>query len=316
MTAAVSPRPPQRGPGQHPSSQQRTIVHADHADNGHPPCGAAGGRPRLKGAAVESQGLPPKKHQVLQAIFEEDLDVVLLQETLTPADFKRRIAGYSLHSLPATEGTRGCVTWEERHPSPQNHRPGALWRWRGGLGGGGCTWEDSTSLCTTCTGASDTNWRQGSCSNLASHASLLVAGDFNAHPPILQSVSATNLTGSSLAVLLEEVPHFHLLNTGEPTHVRRGDWTLPWCRVTWRPAHVGRCTLRSPVDPLRTLPPSQGRRRSRYALRRDGTSRGRTGQVQGFLDEWWVTYEPPNEPAPTGEGPHGSPLEGSRRSHS
>lgn len=49
------------------------------------------------------------KHQVLPAIFEDYLDVVLLQETLMRGDFKRRVAGYTLHSLPAMEGIRGCA---------------------------------------------------------------------------------------------------------------------------------------------------------------------------------------------------------------
>lgn len=44
--------------------------------------------PKLRVLQWNVQGLQPKKHQVLQAIFEEDLDVVLLQETLTPADFE------------------------------------------------------------------------------------------------------------------------------------------------------------------------------------------------------------------------------------
>ena len=49
------------------------------------------------------------------------------------------------------------------------------------------------------------------------HTSLLVAGDFNAHHPVLQSVSPTNAMGRHLATLLEEVPHVRLLNSGEPT---------------------------------------------------------------------------------------------------
>ena len=48
---------------------------------------------------------------MLQAVVEEDLDVVLLQETHTPTDFEWRVAGYILHSLAATfEGVRGCLT--------------------------------------------------------------------------------------------------------------------------------------------------------------------------------------------------------------
>ena len=47
---------------------------------------------------------------MLQAVVEEDLDVVLLQETLAPAEFEWRVAGYTPHSLAATPGSaRGCL---------------------------------------------------------------------------------------------------------------------------------------------------------------------------------------------------------------
>ena len=41
--------------------------------------------PRLRVLQWNVQGLRPKRHQVLQAISEEHLDMVLLQKTLTPA---------------------------------------------------------------------------------------------------------------------------------------------------------------------------------------------------------------------------------------
>ena len=58
---------------------------------------------------------------------------------------------------------------------------------------------------------------------LASHVSLLVAGDFNAHHPMLQSPSPANETCRHFAVLLEDVPHVRLLNTRETTHTRGGE---------------------------------------------------------------------------------------------
>ena len=53
--------------------------------------------PRLQILQWNVQGLRPKRHQVLQAVVEEDLDVVLLQETLAPADFEWRVTSYTLH---------------------------------------------------------------------------------------------------------------------------------------------------------------------------------------------------------------------------
>ncbi|KAG0724392.1 hypothetical protein GWK47_040645 [Chionoecetes opilio] len=128
---------------------------------------------------------------------------------------------------------------------------------------------------------------------MASHTSLLVAGDFNAHHPILQSVSATNRTGRHLAVLLEEVPHIHLLNTGEPTHVRRGrlDLTLvsgdlaagASCQV--HPTHTS-----DHYATLTTSPPIPPRPSPRWNIKRADW-----GKFQASLDEWWVTYEPPDD---------------------
>ncbi len=82
--------------------ERRYAEGATHADQ-------PAGPPRLRVLQWNVQGLRPKKHQVLQAVFEEHLDVVLLQETLTPADFEWRVAGYTLHSFPTAEGTRGCA---------------------------------------------------------------------------------------------------------------------------------------------------------------------------------------------------------------
>ncbi|XP_063887725.1 uncharacterized protein LOC135115154 [Scylla paramamosain] len=82
--------------------ERRYAEGATHADQ-------PAGPPRLRVLQWNVQGLRPKKHQVLQAVFEEHLDVVLLQETLTPADFEWRVAGYTPHSLPTAEDTRGCA---------------------------------------------------------------------------------------------------------------------------------------------------------------------------------------------------------------
>lgn len=43
---------------------------------------------RLRNLQRNVQGLRPKKHEVLQAIVKEDVDIVLLQEALMLADFE------------------------------------------------------------------------------------------------------------------------------------------------------------------------------------------------------------------------------------
>ncbi|KAG0727539.1 hypothetical protein GWK47_034479 [Chionoecetes opilio] len=201
----------------------------EHADDDAPHAAPPAAAPSLKMMQWNAQGLRPKKHQ-----------------TLTPADFEWRIAGYTLHLLPATaEGTRGCVTLvrssipHRRIADPVHCGDGmetlALKLHVGGL-----------SLPVYNLYRSQRHQLEaGELLTMASHTSLLVAGDLNAHHPILQSLghmqeifstrcvaarplSATNPTGRHLAVLLEEVPYIRLLNTGEPTHVREGrlDLTL------------------------------------------------------------------------------------------
>ncbi|MPC29077.1 hypothetical protein E2C01_022294 [Portunus trituberculatus] len=87
------------------------------------------GSPRLKVLLWNVQGLQPKRHQVLQAVFEEDLDGVLLQETLMSAAFKEWLVG--LHS-PLSPCHRGhlqlCGGGEEHHPSQQSRCPTSLQR--------------------------------------------------------------------------------------------------------------------------------------------------------------------------------------------
>ena len=183
------------------------------------------------------EGLRPKRYQVLQAVVEEDIDVVLLQETLMPADFEWRVAGYTLHSLAATaEVVRGCLTLVRnaiphrriRHPVHCGDGVEAL------------ALElhvGSVSLTVYNLYRSQRHLLvAGKLLALAEHTSLLVAGDFNAHHPVLQSVPPTNATGRHFAALLEEVPHVRLLNQGTYPHLGRE--AGPHLRVgrpdTWR----------------------------------------------------------------------------------
>ena len=175
------------------------------------------------------QGLRPKKHQVLQAIIEVNLDVVLLQETLIPAVFHWRVAGYTLHSLPTTVGgAHGCAMLV-RSSIPHHRTTNPVYCGDGvevlavELQVGG-RWFSVYNLYRSQRHCLDSR----ELLTLASHTSLLVGGDFNAHHPRLHSVLPTNTTGRHLSTLLEEIPHIKLLNTREATHTRGGrlDLTL------------------------------------------------------------------------------------------
>lgn len=175
------------------------------------------------------QGLRNKRPEILQAIVEEDLDLVLLQETLVPAHFEWRLAGYTVHSLPCgAGGRRGCMVIvrssipHHRITDPVSCGEGvdvvavqlqlprlevAIYNIYSGPG---------------------RQLEAGEVLSLATHVNILVAGDFNAHHPILQSVSRPNPAGRHLAAVLEDLPEVVLLNNGEATHVRGGrlDLTL------------------------------------------------------------------------------------------
>ena len=174
--------------------------------------------PRLNVLQWNMQGLRPKKHQVLQTIIDENLDVVLLQETLTPAS-NRRVTGYTLHSLPITVGgVRGCATLVRsfiphcRMTNPVHCGDGvealAVELQVGGR------WLSVHNLYRSQGHRLDAR----ELLTLTSHTSLLVGGNFNAHHPRLKSVLPTNTTGRHLSTLLEGIPHIKLLNTGEATH--------------------------------------------------------------------------------------------------
>ncbi|KAK3891669.1 hypothetical protein Pcinc_004449 [Petrolisthes cinctipes] len=134
-----------------------------------------------------------------------------------------------------------CSTSEEHHPPLQSSSPSPL----RGRGGG--------------TGARAAGGRPpapaGELLSLASHSSVLVAGNLNAHHPMLQSPSPTNEMGRHLAVLLEDIPHIRLLYTGEATHTQgeRLDLTLVSSDLA--------------ADAI----------------------------WQASLDEWWADYQPPDD---------------------
>ncbi|KAK3889161.1 hypothetical protein Pcinc_006736 [Petrolisthes cinctipes] len=106
---------------------------------------------------------------------------------------------------------------------------------------------------------------------------------------MLQSPSPTNETGRHLAVLLEDIPHIRLLNTGEATHTRGGrlDLTLVSSDLAADAIWQVHPTLTSnhfaTLTSLPVAPP-------RWNIRRADWSRFQTS-----LDEWWADYQPPDD---------------------
>ena len=65
------------------------------------------------------------------------------------------------------------------------------------------------------------NFEAGKLMALTAQEPILIAGDFNAHHPILHSTLTPN-AAVHLATLLEGIPELVLLNTDEPTHIMGG----------------------------------------------------------------------------------------------
>ncbi|XP_050714974.1 uncharacterized protein LOC126997803 [Eriocheir sinensis] len=125
---------------------------------------------------------------------------------------------------------------------------------------------------------------------------MLVAGDFNAHHPILQSVSRPNPAGRHLAAVLEDLPEVVLLNNGEDTHVRGGrlDLTLVSRALatgsSWRvhptltsDHYALSTTLRVRLPPLPLPHPRWDVKKADWVKFRDA------------LSHWWGTYEPADD---------------------
>ncbi|KAK3895863.1 hypothetical protein Pcinc_000476 [Petrolisthes cinctipes] len=113
---------------------------------------------------------------------------------------------------------------------------------------------------------------------------------------MLQLPSPTNETGRHLAVLLEDIPHIRLLNTGEATHTQGGrlDLTLVSSDLAADAIWQVHPTLTSDhfatLTSLPVAPPVPPRPPPHWNIRRADWSRFQTS-----LDEWWADYQPPDD---------------------
>ncbi|XP_068225095.1 uncharacterized protein [Palaemon carinicauda] len=152
----------------------------------------------------------------------EDIDVILLQETNLIVGRKIKIPGYNAYTTPQIGTDRGLATLVKKSiPTTRLHNriPCSI---------------NIETLAVTITllnqkidiyniyrkvNREDTGEIQ--LPQLFAHAKRtpsIICGDFNAHHPILSSLSMTNPSGEHIAFALEEFEGITLLNTGHPTH--------------------------------------------------------------------------------------------------
>ena len=180
------------------------------------------------------------KASLLQAAANIDnIHVILLQETLlTREDI--RFSGYHVFALPRSETTRGsmilihaslpCSPIQDPIPCGDGveslavrlHLP-----------------EETIDVYNIYRHPTRATLDIGELCAAAEGGGYIIGGDFNAHHPLLHSVSRATPQGSHIAEILDDCPGVTLLNNGEPTHVRGGRLDLTMAsasltdRLTW-----------------------------------------------------------------------------------
>ncbi|XP_076047330.1 uncharacterized protein LOC143028853 [Oratosquilla oratoria] len=162
----------------------------------------------------------PRQNTAL--IKQEEKHVILLQETLM-ADEEVRVSGYHVFVLPQTATTRGCMTLVHasipcsRVDPPIDGREGAevlavqlLFP------------QETVHAYNIYRSPTHGHLDLGELCTVAEKEKYIVAGDFNAHHPILHSVTTANSTGRHIEEVLSTTPGVALLNDGSPTHVQHG----------------------------------------------------------------------------------------------
>ncbi|XP_076064443.1 uncharacterized protein LOC143038789 [Oratosquilla oratoria] len=159
---------------------------------------------------------------LLATIQEDQIDVVLLQETLLQDHHTFRVPGYTCYRKDIGSTGRGLATLvKNKTPSVQI---------KDYLECGEATEVlvvqiqlagvtlQCYNLYSRPTEKIDLSQLFGNCD---SH-NIVFGGDINAHHPILSSPSTTNANGHHVAHLLSEFQDVCLLNSGAPTHIRGG----------------------------------------------------------------------------------------------
>ena len=228
--------------------------------------------------------------------MRDDIDVLLLQDTRVPESLDWRLAGYNQYILPNTDHRSGCmIVVKTSIPHQKITNPIH------------CGNEVEIMALRLKLPAMDlvvyNIYRKrdqlldmGQLLRFATNHPCLIAGDFNAHHPLLHSLSATNAAGIHLARLLEDINTVKLLNDGQPTHVRGGrldltivtaalatgaTWTLHQTLTSDHFATITDLHVDAPDIPL--PPPKWNTKKADWNLFRT------------TMDAWWNSYDPCND---------------------
>ncbi|KAG7160423.1 RNA-directed DNA polymerase from mobile element jockey-like 33, partial [Homarus americanus] len=201
--------------------RREQLQHQRRLDNDRiapPPC-------NLKITQWNVQGLSNKRHTVQAAAIAKNIDVFILQETLMSKDKQFRLPGYQQYSVPKGPNSHGSMilvraTISSSEVEPVHCGDGVeAQAVRIHLANGSLVVYNIYKPPTK-------RLEAGELLTQATQELVLIAGDFNAHHPTINSTPRMNLDGHHLVELLTDVPEITLINTGEPTHILRGTLDL------------------------------------------------------------------------------------------
>ena len=206
------------GPGQLPiTTPVQPQGPQAHQSHGRPPHSRGDG---IKILQWNINGANTKLAALQAAVKQDDTDIILLQETLIQNQ-KFNLNGYISYIKPKLNG-RGLATLIKKSiPSEKIINPIYCG-------------EEVETLATKIHLQNQTFTLYNIYKSprhtldltevfeMGVHENILIAGDFNAHHPILNSITDTNWDGHHINTLLDEIPEMYLANSGEPTHIRGG----------------------------------------------------------------------------------------------
>ncbi|KAG7157142.1 putative RNA-directed DNA polymerase from mobile element jockey-like 52, partial [Homarus americanus] len=208
--------------------------------------------------------------------------VFILQETLMSEDQQFRLPGYQQYSVPKGPNSHGSMTIV-RATIPSSEAQAVR-----------IHLANDSLVVYNIYKPPTKRLEAGELLTQATQELVLIAGDFNAHHPTINSTTRMNLDGHHLLELLTDVPEKTLSNTGEPMHILGGTLDLTFISTELVPVaqweiddeltsdHFAKTTtLRMELLPPPPRPPP-----------RWNTKKANWKLYQGELEKWFSNYEP------------------------
>ncbi|KAG7172481.1 RNA-directed DNA polymerase from mobile element jockey-like 9, partial [Homarus americanus] len=267
--------------------RREQLQHQRRGDNDRiapPPC-------NLKITPWNVQGLSNKRHTVQAAALAKNIDVFILQESLMSKDQQFRLPGYQQYSVPKGPNSHGSMILVRATIPSSEVEPVHC--------GDGVEAQavrihlaNDDLVVYNIYKPPTKRLEAGELLTQATQELVLIAGDFNAHHPTINSTTRMNLDDRHLVELLRDVPEITLINTGETTHILGGTLDLTFISTElvpvahWEIDDELTTTLRMELLPPPPRPPPRwNTKKTNWKLYQD--------ELQKWEDkwlEWWPTF--------------------------